>query len=235
MILTMVDTVQLKDRAAGAAITYVQSHMKVGLGTGTTSMLFIRRLAELLRQGQLSDIVGIPTSTAVGLEARRLGIPLSTLEEHPVLDVTIDGADEVAPNLNLIKGGGGALLREKIVAQATLQLVIIVDESKLAPALGTNWRVPIEVVPFGWRTQASFLSTLGADVIVRESENGEPYSTDQGNLILDCCFGPISNPAYLADQLDRRAGIVEHGLFLNMADRVIVAERGGIRHLTRQP
>ena len=231
----MTDSTQLKDIAAHAATHYVDSHMKVGLGTGSTATLFIRHLAGLLRQGQLVDIVGIPTSTSTQAEARRLGIPLSTLEEHPLLDVTIDGADEVAPDLNLIKGGGGALLREKIVAQASRQLIIIVDESKLVPALGTHWRVPIEVIPFGWRTQVSFLSDLGADVTVRKTESGEIYSTDQGNLILDCHFGPIAHPDPLADQLDHRTGIVGHGLFLNMADRVIVAARSGIQQLIRHP
>jgi len=147
------------------------------------------------------------------------------------LDVTIDGADEVDPQLNLIKGGGGALLREKLVAQNSAREIIVVDESKLSPRLGTHHVLPVEVLPFGWRSPARYLESLGARYVVRQAADGQEYRTDQGNMILDCDFGPIADPAQLAAQLDRRAGIVEHGLFIGLADRVVVAGPGGIREM----
>jgi ribose 5-phosphate isomerase A len=164
--------------------------------------------------------------------ARQLGIPLSDFETHPVIDVTIDGADEVDPELNLIKGGGGALLREKVLAQATRRNIIIVDESKLAPRLGTKWPLPVEVVPFARPAEERFMTSIGAAVTLR-SKDGRPVMTDQGNLLLDAAFGPMENPAAIAEQLNGRAGIVEHGLFLGLARDVIVAGQEGIRHLER--
>jgi ribose 5-phosphate isomerase A len=228
------DTLPLKQQAAYRAVESIASGMVVGLGTGTTALWGVRRLAELLQGGQLHDIVGIPTSRQIEAAARQLGIPLTTLEQHPQVDLTIDGADEVDPHLNLIKGGGGALLREKIVAQASRRLVIVVDESKLSPILGARWPVPLEVVPFGWRTQVRYLESLGAQVRLRQSSDGAPFQTDQGNLILDVNFGPITDPAQLAGQLQRRAGIVDHGLFLAMADEVIVGHREGVQIRQRQ-
>ena len=225
------DLAGLKQQAARRAVDFVESGMVVGLGHGSTAIFSVRRIAELLRSGELSGIVGVPASLYVEEEAQRLGIPLTTLDDHPIIDVTIDGADEVDPDLNLIKGGGGALLREKIVAQASLREVIVVDESKLSPLLGTAWPVPVEVVPFGWRSQSSYLESLGAQPLLRLGEDGAPLLTDQGNLILDCRFGPIPDPATLAGQMKERAGIVEHGLFLGLATDVIVAGRSGIRHL----
>jgi ribose 5-phosphate isomerase A len=207
--------------------------MIVGLGAGSTATLALRGLAEKLSRGELTDIQGIPCSRVIEAEARRLGIPLTTLEDHPVIDLTFDGADEVDPALNLIKGGGGALLREKIVAQSSRREIIIVDESKLSPALGTHWAVPVEVIPFGWQFQDDFLRTLGATVTVRRNADKSLYQTDQGNLILDCNFGPIAQPQHLADLIRQRAGIVEHGLFLNLATDVIVAGSDGVRHLKR--
>jgi len=228
------DISQLKQQAAWYAVDFVKSGMVVGLGHGSTTILAVRRIAQLLHEGQLQDILGVPCSLQVKEDAQRLGIPLTTLDEHPVVDVTIDGADEVDPHLNLIKGGGGALLREKIVAQASRREIIVVDESKLSPALGAHWPVPVEVTPFGWRSQAAYLESLGAQPILRLSSDGAPFTTDQGNLILDCRFGPISQPARLAAHLSERAGIVEHGLFLGLATDVIVASVGGIRHLARK-
>jgi len=207
--------------------------MVVGLGHGSTAILAVRRIAQLLRDGHLVDILGVPCSLQLEEEARRLGIPLTTLEEHPVVDLTIDGADEVDPKLDLIKGGGGALLREKIVAQASQREMIVVDESKLSPTLGTRWALPVEVTPFGWRSQQSYIQSLGASVVLRESSDGAPFRTDQGNLILDCSFGPISEPIRLATKLSQRAGVVEHGLFLGLATDVIVATDQAIRHLKR--
>lgn len=222
-----------KQQAAEHAVTFVESGMVVGLGAGSTALFALQRIAQLLREGRLRDILGIPCSSVVEVKARQLGIPLTTLEAHPTIDVTIDGADEVDPDLNLIKGGGGALLREKIVAQASRREIIVVDESKWSPILGTRWALPVEVVLFGWRSQALFLESLGARVTVRRGADQAPFCTDQGNLILDCAFGPIARPAELAAQLAARAGIVEHGLFLGMATDLIIAGRFGLRHLRR--
>ncbi len=221
-----------KEHAAYHAATYVQPGMVVGLGTGATATLFVQRLGELLASGALQGVVGIPTSSMIEDTARECHIPLSTLEEHPVIDLTVDGADEVDPQLNLIKGGGGALLREKIVAQASKREVIIVDEAKLSPILGTQWHVPVEVVTFGWRTQFDFLTHLGATVVMRERKDGMPFITDQGNYILDANFGMIQDPAALATKLSARIGIVEHGLFVGLASEVIVGQQSGIRILS---
>lgn len=223
----------LKEQAAVRAVEFVKPGMVVGLGHGTTTIFAVRRIAELLQAGALKNILGVPCSIQVEKEAQHVGIPLTTLEEHPVIDLTIDGADEVDPNLDLIKGGGGALLREKIVAQASRREIIVVDESKLSPALGTRWAVPVEVVPFGWRTQALYLESLGADVKLRQDENKKTFTTDQGNLILDCQFGPLLQPAELAAKLNARTGIVEHGLFLDLATDLIVAGAEGVRHIER--
>ena len=227
------DVLYLKQQAANRAVELVQPGMVLGLGSGTTALLAVRRLAEQLHAGRLRAIVGVPTSLGIEQEARRLQIPLTTLEEHPVLDLTIDGADEVDPQLNLIKGGGGALLREKIVAQASRQEIIIVDETKLVPVLGTRWTVPVEVIPFGWPSQAEYLKTLGAQVALRQ-QKGVVFKTDQGNLILDCQFGPISDAYALAAKLKTRTGIVEHGLFLDLASAVIVAGADGVRRLSKR-
>ena len=225
---------KLKQQAAERAVECIESGMVVGLGHGSTALFAVRRIAELLNAGKLSEILGVPCSLQVEEEARQLGIPLGTLDEHPIIDVTIDGADEVDPNLDLIKGGGGALLREKIVAQASLREIIVVEESKLSPTLGTRWPVPVEVIPFGWRSQISFLESLGARVTVRQASGERRFITDQGNLILDCNFGPLSQPAQIARELNQRTGIVEHGLFLGLTTDVIVAGEKGVRHLTRK-
>lgn len=240
---------QLKQEAARRAADLVQSGMAVGLGEGSTAVWAVRRIGELVQAGKLVNIVGVAASLRMEAEAHRLGIALTTLGAHPVVDLTIDGADEVDPQLDLIKGGGGALLREKIIAQATRREVIVVDESKLVPALGTHWGIPVEVIPFGWRSQYDYLSALGAQVAPRPAganlKAGERpatgpdtplevlYRTDQGNIILDCHFGPIHDPAALAERIKRRTGVVEHGLFLGLAQDVIVAGPGGVRHIQR--
>jgi ribose 5-phosphate isomerase A len=224
---------ELKQQAAAFAVDFVESGMVVGLGTGSTTHFALLRLAELIRSGRLRGIVGIPSSLRTESAAREFGIPLTDFEAHPLIDITIDGADEVDPELNLIKGGGGALLREKVLAQATRRNVIIVDESKLAPRLGTKWALPIEVVPFARPSEERFIASMGAVVTLR-SRDGRPVTTDQGNLLLDAAFGPMENPAAIAEQLNGRAGIVEHGLFLGLTRDVIVAGREGIRHLTRR-
>jgi ribose 5-phosphate isomerase A len=228
------DLLRYKQQAAEQATEFIDSGMVVGLGHGSTAIFAVRRIAEFLKIGRLEAILGVPCSKEVEREARQLGIPLTTLEEHPVIDVTIDGADEVDPNLDLIKGAGGALLREKIVAQASRREIIVVDESKISPVLGTRRALPIEVVPFGWRTQTAYLQSLGARVSTRTNDDGSFFTTDQGNLILDCAFGPLVDPASLADDLSRRVGIVGHGLFLGLATDVLVAGAEGVRHLRRQ-
>ncbi|MGZ3578198.1 MAG: ribose-5-phosphate isomerase RpiA [Syntrophales bacterium] len=227
------ETSRLKEQAAHRAVEFVQSGMIVGLGHGSTALYVLKIMAELIRSGVLQNIRGVPCSRKVFKDARKLGIPLTTLNRNSVIDLTIDGADEVDGHLNLIKGGGGALLREKIVAQASLCEIIIVDESKISPALGTKCAVPIEVVPFGWKTHIFSLEKLGAVVKPRKERGGKLFKTDQGNIILDANFGPISDPAKLAADLKACAGIVEHGLFIGIATDVIVAGKGGLRHLER--
>ena len=222
---------QSKRAAAEHGVTFVESGMTVGLGTGSTAIWATRRIGQLLRAGLLHDITGYATSRATWAAAEQAGIPMLAEELPRELDLTIDGADEVDPGLNLIKGGGGALFREKIVAQASHRLIIVVDESKLSPCLGTKHTLPLEVLPFGWRSQLRFLHALGGEAIIRYNQDGTLYRTDQGNLILDCDFGPIRVPTDLAAQLSTRAGIVEHGLFLNLATEVIIGSMTGVRHL----
>jgi ribose 5-phosphate isomerase A len=224
------ETTHFKRQAAERAVELIEPGMVVGLGSGSTSAFVVHRLAALRELGRLTDVMGVPTSLETETLARSLGVPLTTLEEHPVLNLTIDGADEVDPELCLIKGGGGALLREKIVAQASQREIIVVDAGKLSPRLGTRWPVPVEVLPFGWRSQALFLEGLGARVTRREGRDGAPYRTDQGNFILDCAFGPIDQPAELAARLGARAGIVEHGLFIDLTSELIMAGPEGVVH-----
>jgi len=186
-----------------------------------------------LRDGSLKNIVGFATSNVIWQEAQQLGIPLMEQAMSSKIDVTIDGADEVDPKLDLIKGGGGALFREKIVAQASEREVIIVDDSKLSPCLGTLHTLPVEVSPFGWQSQLRFLQSLGARANIRHNADGSQFVSDSGNMILDCDFGPIADVPGLAANLSARAGIVEHGLFVGIASDVIVASETGIRHLKR--
>jgi ribose 5-phosphate isomerase A len=221
-------------RVAGEeAATWVEPGMVVGLGTGSTAVHAIRAIGARIAAGELREVVGIPTSRASEAEAVAAGIPLTTLADHPVVDLTIDGADEVDPQLDLIKGAGGALWREKIVAQASVREVIVCDASKVTPTLGTGFVLPVEVSQFGWKPEADYLDDLGAGVVIRRGADGAEFVTDEGNWILDCAFGPIADPARLASQLDRRAGIVEHGLFLGLATDLLVATDTDIEHRTR--
>ena len=222
-----------KRRAAWEAVDQVRSGMIIGLGTGSTAALALQRLAERIGTGEIGEVSGVPSSRDTSVMAAGLGIPLTDLNSHPDLDLTIDGADEVDPNLNLIKGGGGALLREKVLAQASRRNVIIVDGSKLSPHLGSRQALPVEVTAFAGKSIERYLVSLGAKVHVRTSSTGVPFRTDQGNLILDADFGPIMDPGVLAAKLADRAGIVAQGLFLNLADEVIVGEDDGVRHLRR--
>jgi ribose 5-phosphate isomerase A len=224
---------RLKQQAADAAVGEVRSGMTVGLGYGSTALLFVRSLAKKVASGELSDITGVACALAMEAEARSLGLTVSSLDQHPVMDLTVDGADEVDPALNLIKGGGGALLREKVVAQASRREIIIVDESKMSEHLGDKWALPVEVVPFALRPVSEYVASLGAQVKLRLLAGGEPLVTDQGNWIIDCDFGPMDDPAAVARSLEGRAGLVDHGLFLGLADEVIVAGSEGIRRVTR--
>ncbi len=225
---------RLKREAGHAAVDFVQSGMVLGLGTGSTTKYALGEIARRIKSGSLRDIVGIPSSILTQKIAVELGINVTTFDQFQEIDLTIDGADEVDPELNLIKGGGGALLREKILAQASRRNIMIVDESKLSPTLGTNWPVPIEVIPFAWKLSEKFLKSLGGEVRLRMKDDGNPYTTDQDNFILDTKFGPISDLEGLASNLSKKAGIVEHGLFLGTASEVIVAGESGIRFLRRR-
>ena len=224
----------LKKQAAHRAVEFITSEMVIGLGTGSTAKYAVERIGELLRGGSLEKISGIPSSDQTEKLAQRMAIPLTSLDEHPTVDLNIDGADEVDPDLNLIKGGGGALLKEKIIAQASRRNIIIVDESKLSAQLGSLFSLPVEIIPLARKTEENYLRSLGATVALRTNDDGQPFRTDQKNLILDAEFGPITNLNELAYSLNQRAGIVEHGLFMELADDVIVAKEGGIEHLQRK-
>lgn len=223
----------LKRQAAAKAVEYLESGMVVGLGSGSTATFAIHELARLLKNGGLKDIVGIPSSTPTEEIANSLGIPLVGFSDRDKIDVTIDGADEVDPDLNLIKGGGGALLREKVVAQATATNIIIVDESKISDKLGSIFALPVEVVPFAMPAEQRFLESLGAKVSVRRNQVGKAFRTDNHNRILDADFGPMEDPAGIAAALSARAGVVEHGLFIGLAAKVIIAGKDGIKEMNR--
>ncbi|MFQ5922247.1 MAG: ribose-5-phosphate isomerase RpiA [Anaerolineales bacterium] len=222
-----------KESAALKAVEFVEPGMIIGLGSGSTAIYAVREIARKLSAGELDGILGVPTSLRVEHQARELGIPLTTLDDHPQVALTIDGADEVDPQLDLIKGGGGALLREKIIAQASQREIIVVDETKLSDNLGRRFALPVEVLPFGWAPEATYLESLGASATLRETPAGEPTVTDQGNWIIDADFGSIEDPRALSDELDRRAAITAHGLFLGLATDLMVGGGDGVRHLKR--
>ncbi len=220
----------LKLAAAKSAVELVKDGMIVGLGTGSTATLAVNEIGARVQQGM--RIIGVPTSERTAAQARSLGIKIVTLEEEPALDLTIDGADQVEqPTLNLIKGYGGALLREKIVASAGKRLVIIVDESKLAPKLWTDKGVPVEIVAFGWQSAALRIAKLGFKPVLRRTPDGEPFRTDGGNFIVDCEFDPGLSAAPAAEQLDHVVGVVEHGFFIGMTSEVHIAAAAGVRVL----
>jgi ribose 5-phosphate isomerase A len=220
-----------KDAAAKASLRYVNDGDIVGLGTGSTAAFMVRALAEKLRAGL--KIVGIPTSKRTEELAASLGIAVTTLDEYQDINVTIDGADEFDSQLRLIKGGGGALLREKIVASASRKLVIIADSSKQASKLG-RFPLPVEVIPFAEKLVARKIVAMGAQVKLREYAYGNPFVTDEGHHILDCHFGEIDDPEKIGSELRFMPGIVEHGLFLNMASVVVVGKADGVVELTRK-
>jgi ribose 5-phosphate isomerase A len=217
----MTDLDTYKQQAAEHALQYVQSGMALGLGTGTTSRHMLRGLAERLRDGRLRDIVGVPTSQATAALAGELGIPIVTLEQRPHLDLALDGADEIDPKLDLIKGLGGALLHEKIVEASAQRLIIMADETKLVERLGTHAPVPVEVISFG------------LPLCARRLADGSPFRTDEGNIILDCRFNPILDPPALNAAINAIPGVVEHGLFIGMASVVLVAVANGVTTMVR--
>jgi ribose 5-phosphate isomerase A len=221
---------QEKEAAARASLRFVKEGQVVGLGSGSTATYFIKLLGEQVKNGL--SIRGIPTSVKSRDVAISLKIPLTTLDECQEIDVTVDGADEVDPQLRLIKGGGGALLREKIVASASRQLVIVADASKQVPVLG-NFPLPVEVIKFAKALVAKRIKALGAEVQLRKNADGKPYLTDENNHILDCRFGQIRDPDALARQLSDMPGVVEHGLFIGMASVVLLARGSEIVELRR--
>ncbi len=228
------NTDTLKRAAAERAVELITSGMAVGLGTGSTVRPLLDALARRLREGIVRDVVAVPTSEDTAERCRDLGIPLVTLEEHPQLALAVDGADEVDPRLDLIKGMGGAMLREKVVALAAKRFVVIADESKLVRRLGTRAPVPVEVVSFGWTAQLPFFEALGAEPVLRRGATGEPYVTDNGNYVVDCRFPRgIADPPAVARALARRTGVVEDGLFLRIARLAVIAGTRGVRLLRR--
>jgi ribose 5-phosphate isomerase A len=222
---------RFKKEAAQGAAQLVQNGMIVGLGTGSTAAYLVAELGRRVAEEGLR-FTGIPTSERTAEQARSLGIPLATLADAKEIDLTIDGADEVQlGTLALIKGHGGALLREKIVAAASKRMAVIVDETKLVRHLGRTLAVPVEVVPFGWEATERKLRALGAGTELRPGVNDKPYVTDGGHYILDCAFGPIADPKKVARELDATVGVVEHGLFLGLAKQVFVGGPGGVKIL----
>jgi ribose 5-phosphate isomerase A len=225
-----------KRAAAARALDFVRPGMRLGLGTGSTAKHFVELLAERVRAGL--DVIAVPTSDATRSDAERLGVPLSSLDETPQLDLTVDGADEIAPDLSLIKGGGGALLREKIVAAASTRMVVIADESKWVPTLG-RFPLPVEVIPFGLAATrraveaASAAAGCAGPALLRRGRDGHAFVTDGGHWILDAALERITDPQSLADRLDGIAGVVEHGLFIGLAHTAVVAGASGLRVVER--
>lgn len=225
-------TADLQKRAAAAkALTYVESGMRLGLGTGSTAKHFVELLGEKTRDGL--KVVGVPTSEATRADAQRCGVPLTTLDETPELDLTVDGADEIDANLTLIKGGGGALLREKIVASASARMIVIADESKWVEALG-KFPLPVEVMPFGFEaTKRAVEQVAGQPSALRRGKDGHVFVTDGGHWIVDIALGRISDAKSLAQALTAIPGVVEHGLFIGLAQTAILAGANGIRVIER--
>ena len=226
------DKERLKQTAAEKAVEEIQPGAIVGLGTGSTVYYVLLALGEKVRDGL--NITGIATSKQTEKISANQGIPLSTLAEHPVIDLTIDGADEIDPSLNLIKGGGGALVREKIIAHASKRLVIVADASKSVSVLGSTFALPVEVLQFGWEATQAAINIICDESTMRN--NGEkPYISDNGNYILDCRFDAIRQPAQVELQLNNLPGVVENGLFVNRADKAIIGTTSGveIREKTR--
>ena len=224
----------LKEKAAKKALSFVKNGMTLGLGTGSTTAYFVDMLGEKLKSGELSNIRGVPTSKATDEQARKWGIPIVTLGEYPKLDLAVDGADEVDPALNLIKGLGRALLREEIVEVHAEKFIVIIDESKMVARLGPRDALPIEILPFEAEAHIHWLNTLGCRAKLWLEDNGSPVVTDNGNYLVKCWFEEGIPDAYsLAQALSTRPGIVEHGLFLDMATEIIIAKEDGVELMKR--
>lgn len=221
---------ELKKLAGEKAVEYIKDDMVVGLGSGSTVKYSIEKIGEKVRDGL--DIKGIPTSVQTKKIAIKEEIPLTTLEENPSIDLTIDGADEVDSNLNLIKGGGGALTREKIIAYNSEKEIIVVDDSKIVKTLGVDFALPVEIVKFGWNATKRTLEELGCKA-ERRKIMGNPFVTDNSNYILDCKFEKIDNPEELETDISIIPGVVENGLFIDLTDEVIVGGDQGITTLGR--
>lgn len=221
----MTDANAGKRAAARAAADLVQNGTKVGLGTGSTFAFVIERLAERVREGGF-EVSGVPTSKATADAATAAGLKLISLDDVERLDLAIDGADEVDAQKNLIKGGGGAHLRERIVAAAAKEMIVVVDDKKLVPVLGKVFPLPVEVVPLGWKQTERRLAATGCKPLRRERD-GKPFVTDNGNYVLDCKYDGIDDPAWLDEQLNALVGVVDHGLFVGMAGRIVVGDSAG--------
>jgi len=222
-----------KQAAAAHAAGLVAAGMAVGLGHGSTAVAVAPHLAERVRRGELSGTVFVPATHCMAEALRRQGLPVACLDDWPVLDVAIDGADEIAPNLDCIKGGGGALLYEKIVAQAAGRLILVADAGKLSPRLGTRHPLPVEVTPFALASELRFLAEIGGRPKLRLRSDGDPMRTERGNVVCDCAFGPLADPAALAVALDTRAGVAGHGLFIGLAALAVAAGPEGVREIAR--
>ena len=225
---------KLKNNAALMAVDFVRSGMVVGLGTGSTAEYAISEIARRVNEHKLEGLVFVPTSLRTFRIASELGLNMSYIEEHVNIDLTIDGADEVDPDMNLIKGGGGALLREKLIAQCSERNIIIVDESKVSGKLGTNFSLPVEVFPFAVKASVGFIGGIGGNAKIRLNDDSSYFTTDQGNYIIDCDFGPIHDLRKLSNILGSRAGIAEHGLFLGIATDLIVGKAEGTEHIQKE-
>lgn len=219
---------ELKKSAAEHAVELIESGMVIGLGTGSTAYYATVKIGALIRTGNLKNIKAIASSKASEELARSLDIPLTDFKNNPCINVTIDGADEVDNDLNLIKGGGGALLREKVLAQASEKFYAVVDGSKLSAKLGEKWKVPVEVIPFALDSELFFLNNYSENISVRKNNNGEAFITDEGNYIIDVDFGPLDDVYSTSAMLNERAGIVEHGLFIDIADKVFAAKENEV-------
>jgi ribose 5-phosphate isomerase A len=223
---------ELKKLAGEKAVEQVKNGMIVGLGTGSTVEYALKKLGEMVKKGL--DIKGIPTSVHTKRRAKEEQIPLTTLDENPVIDLTIDGADEVDSDLNLIKGGGGALLREKIIAYNSKRVIIVIDDSKIVKRLGIDFPLPVEVTKFSWNSTKKSLEEVGCEVTLRDIMENEPFITDNGNYILDCDFEKIDEPEQMEIDINCIPGVVENGLFIGLADEVIVGGKQGIVTLDKE-
>lgn len=220
------DLEQLKKRAAEAAVGYVRSGMRLGLGTGSTARWAVELIGARLQSGELQDVVGVPTSSATEALMRQVGIPVVELDERGV-ELAIDGADEIAPDLTLVKGHGGALLREKIVEASAERFIVIADHTKRVHVIGEKKPLPVEIARFGWRRTLSRIEALGAACSVRQISDGEPVLSDNGNLLVNAHFGPVGDPRGLEQQLLAIPGVLEVGLFNDLADLALIAGSGG--------